>query len=340
MGISSQNINNPYPPTSSPLPSLDYQQTITSPQIINILNKFNNAYNDHFGYIKNSYSQYTQPPTAVNVFLPSNNEILPSYQDTLAIKNKKAYDQYINPTPQKKQNLLDFINELWGQPSKIVQKAKNLNKTKTPDDEKAQKRKKWIIAGLIGAGVLILGIWAKRNNIADKLVKKFDGKTETREKGKPIRIKSDNIENFNSYCEKLNNSNASSKVPLQDCKVILRNEDVETKKESLENLFQAQKAYCDREIQPRVTLIMSEKVKDEAPAIADYFAKNRIDELPDYYMKEIEGFKIVGLKNQKFNRSELIVTPEVRSTTNTAVFSDIKDKWNRNIINRTNDFFV
>lgn len=308
-------------------------------QTIIILNKSDTAYADHFGYIKDS----TYKDSIKTVPIIETTGILPNYNNALVLQNPNPY--------RKKQGLLDFVYSLWGgkRPPKAPKPPKqetiitNYNttySTKSPnrltayDEERKSKIKKWIIGGVVLGGLAYGAYAIKKNGIIENLIKKFDGKTETIEKGKPVRVKSKNVNSFNTYCNKLL---SSSNAPLEDYKIIMRNEDLETKKETLSNLFQAQKIYCDREVQPKINLIMSEKVKDEAPAIADYFAKNRIDELPDYYLKEIEGFKIVGRNNRKFDRSELLVIPEVRTSTNGGVGQDIVEKYGKDIKNRITD---
>jgi len=247
-------------------------------------------------------------------------------------KSEPEYDSYVNQNENQNQS---YDNQNYSQ--------NPIARTEQAPRKKSLLKPLVILAGLTVGGVVA---YKKRKPIAAFFKKIFNKKTaavieeptRTGLKMEPNRI---STSKFNKYYEdamkKAYTDEDLNAIKLDNLQVIMSNKvhSVKDKRKNLENLYELSEIYNHKDHQAKITLIMHESMKDKADFVVTMFEKNRIDEVDDKLIKQIEGFKILNVKRTLADKHYLIADSEVRYGVNAGQVEDVATKWWRNI----KDFF-
>ncbi|MEI8377142.1 MAG: hypothetical protein WCF95_01250 [bacterium] len=210
-----------------------------------------------------------------------------------------------------------------------------------------QQRKRSIIKPLLTLGVVVAGgilAYKKRKPIADFFKKIFNKNaviTEPPRTGLKTPPKRISAASFTTYYQdaitKADNGTLDT-LKLDNMQVIMRNNNAAEKTTHLQNLYDLGELYAHKDYQARISLIMPESMANDAEHVVDMFAKNRIDEVDDELIRQIEGFKILNIKRELADKHDMIVESQVRYGVNAKNSIDVASKWGRNVRDFLRDF--
>jgi hypothetical protein len=253
------------------------------------------------------------------------------------------YDHYVSPEIKAEKVAVKQHETLL---SKLKPQSKNL----VPEYDhyagsnmqgESHPKRRSIIKPLLTLAVLVAGgvlAYKKRGAIANFFKKNVSNIAEesprTGLKAEPNRISSDNFNTFyeDAYKKAYEDQNLNA-IRLDNLQVIMSNHNhtIAQKRQHLENLYKLAEIYTHKDYQPRIILLMPESMKKQANTVATMFDKNRIDEVPDNLIEQIEGFKILNIKKGFSENHDMIVKSQVRHGVNADDAEDIFTKWGRNI---------